>query len=508
MLKIYQEIQPNQNGIHYFFSNFENYLEELSPYLIKEVDKKNYRINSNVLLLKIDNILTLEKINKISYIIDYELSYYRCYNVVSIIEQSGYFQIDLQLDDWANNIAVANFSNIIINKCNRNIGIGMYDRSASTKTYEENYFDIGTNAVDNYPLFLKFENCAIVFSLKYNVKQTAFGANTATELLAFDIKYLRDLVIAKFPERVADPVLPLAIAIVAGIYGTEASGITGTNDAQVTGAWLCDKTALVYTDRGITLKSLSTYGDITNLSPLAISQLEVTKNFTLKIDPNFVYYVGTKNKGLKLNRTSENELNVTFNWISKQDSMQLLVFQGDNMEDITDQIQVNLTLNDGDVTGIRSIASYIIGIAGSTAGVVGAGAAGNIPRAFSGTANLANAIIDPLSNRYLGKQINGGDGVTTFFKLGNAEAGLGVANPYCFVKCQSINNEAKEARINGLTFDLAIENFDEVFVADFINNSVATETFIKATCNIENLQLSPANSIIQKLARGIYVKKI
>lgn len=44
MLKIYEEIQPNQNGIHYFFNNFENYLDELTPYLIKEVDKKTIEL--------------------------------------------------------------------------------------------------------------------------------------------------------------------------------------------------------------------------------------------------------------------------------------------------------------------------------------------------------------------------------------------------------------------------------------------------------------------------------
>ena len=459
-LKLYTGKAPNTNGeyvyptAHDSKTAFENFLVYMSSNLFATIADDNYRINNNSVRVVIDSTLTLANYKSVTYIVN-ELDNV-CYIVNRAYAQSGCVIFDVTVDQWGTYIGLASFDLINVVRCNRRIGTGLYDQIRATNTITEVALQAPTGDFpEDYPLFYKLANIYIVFSMTYNVEQTAFGATSATGVFAFNAKSLFDVYRAYIDSHTPsgdtpyyDNAIEVIIGIVSGIYGVHSSSVWGsaTNDAKVTKAYLLP-TELIHAsgDTGIELKSKSMYGEYTALACMDISHFARYKSLTLDVDPDYEYYVGTIHKGLKLIRTTDTTSTVIYKCIPNTSDVEVVVMQGDNQVDITSEFEVVLTMNDGDVTNLAGIKQALtMSLKGATSIMSGNPAS---------VATLAPDVIGMIGNHFQGRQSGNGDGLVTFYKAGNATLYLCAKYPYGYVKCKSVNNEQDNAKYKGAFFD-------------------------------------------------------
>ena len=194
-LLLYAGITPNANNKHYLYNDIAKFKTALQSYLLKSVTLDNFRINSAVIKVKIDETITTTNYKNVTYAINENDNV--CYIVKSGILQSGFVIYDCDVDYWGTYIAQASLSHINVLRCNRNIDIGVYDNINTTKNNVQTRFDIpnGDYVIDNsttpsteYKQYYKFENAYIVFCMTYNIAQTGAGSTSATGMFAFNLK--------------------------------------------------------------------------------------------------------------------------------------------------------------------------------------------------------------------------------------------------------------------------------------------------------------------------------
>ena len=513
-LKLYTGKAPNTNGeyiyptAHDSKTAFENFLTYLAPNLLATIADDNYRINNNTVRVAIDSTVTLANYKSVTYIVN-ELDNV-CYIVKRGYAQSGCAIFDVTVDLWGTYIASASFDMINVARCNRRIGTGLYDQIRATNTYTEVAIPTPDGEYPTgYPLFYSLSRVYIVFSMTYNVEQTAFGATSATGLFAFNAKTLFDVYRAYIDAHTPsgdtpfyDNAIEVIIGIVSGIYGVHSSSVWGsaTNDAKVTKAYLLP-TELIYAsgDTGIQLKSKSMYGEYTTLACMDIAHFARYKTLTLDVDPDYEYYVGTVHKGLKLVRTTDTTATVTYKCIPSTNDVEVVVIQGDNQADITTDFEVVLTMNDGDVTNLSGIKQALsMGLKGATA-IASSGPVG--------VASLAPDVIGLMGHHYQGHQSGNGDGFVTFYKAGNATLYLCAKYPYGYVKYKSVNNEQDNAKYKGAFFDTYVATFASIFTPALLYGSNIA-TYIQANVALSNIPTDAQNAIRGALSAGIYAIKV
>ena len=512
-LKLYTGKAPNTNGdyvyptAHDSKTAFENYLEYLAPSLLVTIVDDNYRINQNEVRVLISTV-TLANYKSVTYMVN-DLDNV-CYHVRRSFAQSGCIIFDVEVDQWGTFISLASFDLINVVRCNRRIGTGLYDQIRATNEVTEVALQAPTGEYpEGYPLFYSLARVYIVFSMTYNVEQTAFGATTATGLFAFNAKTLFDVYRAYIDAHTPSGDTPfyenaieVIVGIVGGIYGVHSSGVWGsaTNDAQVTKAYLLP-TELIYApgSSGIEVKSKSLYGEYTGLSCLDIAHFARYKTLSVSIDPNYEYYVGTVHKGLKLVRTTDASTTVTYKSIPNTSDVEVVVLQGDNQMDITSEFEVVLTMNDGDVTNLAGIKQALsMTLKGATA-VASSGPVG--------VASLAPDVLGLIGHHYQGHQSGNGDGLVTFYKAGNATLYLCAKYPYGYVQYKSVNNEQDTAMYKGAFFDAYVATFASIFTSALMYGT-NIPTYVQANVNISNIPTEAENAIRGALSAGIYVVKV
>lgn len=507
-LKLYTGTTPNTDGVHVYFTSFANYLTHLSSHLLTTVSMDNYRVNALVIKVALGNTLTVANYKSVTYAV-HDLDNV-CYIVKSSVVQSGYAIFNVEIDYWGTYIASATFDTINVVRCNRRIGTGLYDTIRATNTRTE----VALNPPDGeypsgYPLFFDLNNIYIVFTLTFNVEQSSFGSTAATSMFAFKVKTLYDTYRAYIASHTPSGETPLydnaidvVIGIVGGIYGVSASNVWGTvtNDAKVTKAYLLPADLIYATGSSdIAVKSKSLYGTYSSLTCWDVGHFARFKTLTIDMDPDYEYYVGTINKGVKLVRTTDTTVTVTYKAIPNTNDVQVVIYQGDNQLDITSEFEVVLTMNDGDVTNLSGIKQALsMGIKGATA-VSSMGPAG--------LASLAPDMIGLIGNHYQGHQSGNGDGLVTFRKSGNATLYLCAKYPYGYVKYKSVNNEQDNAKYKGAFFDAYVANFNTVFTAPLLYGS-NINTYIQASVVISNLPYNAEQHIKQRLSQGVYIIKV
>ena len=522
MLLLYRNITPNtSNGKHYLFTAFSNFKTFLANNLLKSVELNNYRINSNIIKVKIDTVLTISNYTTVTYIIN-ELDN-TCYLVNDASVQSGYVVYNCIIDYWGTYIADASLSNICVQRCNRKIANGIYQDINATKNNVVQAFPIPTSEQANpqYPLYYKFDNAYIVFTITWNVEQSVFGAVSTTGMFAISLKQLRDIYLqtADTPEKLAiyelENPLDIAINIIGGIYGVSATanyGFSVTNDAQVTKAYIVPIDLMIpLGSNTISIKSKSMYGSFTNgITVNEVSNVQLYKRFNIDINPNYEYYVGTINKGLKLIRTTDT-VQVTYKCINNNNDLQIIVQQGDNQEDITSEYQVTLTLNDGDVTNLSGIFHVLNTSLKASTAIFSGKTAETVKGKFGALGSALGAVeyaLSPLQNHFYGKQQGTGDGVATFFKNGYVPSGLGLQYPYAYTTCESINNEEEIARKYGAMFNTYVDSLASIFLYSLLGSGSFSDTYIQANVNVDGVPMIAREQIKQKLQEGLYLIKL
>lgn len=501
-LSLYAGISPNTNGKHVYYTALANYTSYLSTYLLTSVTSDNYRINAGTVKVATNNYITGANYKAVTYI--YNSLDNTFYTVKRCELQSGYIIYEVEVDFWGTYIAVASYDSLNVLRCNRRLGVGVYDQIRATNTIST--VDIPSpSSPEGYPLFYTLANVYIVFALTYNVEQTAFGATSAMGLYGINVKTLYDLYVSGGGDANKNAI-DIAVGIVGGIYGVESTngyGIATTNDAKITKAYIIDKTMISpIPNTVVTITSKSMYGSWTAGHGIAVDFIDEdvkTKSISIDNDPNYNYYLGTINKGLKLIRTTETTLTGVYKCITSNNELCITVQQGDNQIDITSEYEVTLTLNDGDVTNLSAIKTVLSMTLKTGQAVASKGVAG--------IATLAPEVINLMGQHYYGAQTGNGDGVNNTRRLGNATLYLSAKYPYGYTKCKSVNDEQENAKKKGAFFDTYITSLDNIFSQPLLFGS-DIPTYIQANASISNIPLVASNDIKGKLAGGVYVIKV
>lgn len=539
MLHLYKNIQPNNANIHYLFSTLAQFKTELSSYLVESVTLDSYRINSNVIKVKIDTTLTETLADQLTYAIQEETNYFRCWHVNSVIFQSGFVILYCSLDDWANYISKANLSDINVVKCNRNVGVGLLENLAGTKGAPVKSYIPITNVTSgtNNELF-DISKVYIVFALKYNNYQNTYGAVSSIKLCAFNLKTLRQAFYTGVGGGLGASIYqPLDIAreVVGGIYGVVGYNTwgTATANAVVLNAWLTDVVVGVES-LDIKIKSktpFDNWNDIT-LPVLEVVPYVTEKTLTIANDFNKQLYVGTIHNGLKLQRTTEANISVTIRSIPSTDHLTILACQGDNQVDISDAFKLTLGTTDGDVTALRQglgilqtatagISSAIVlgkGIqAGMNSGQIGAG---EFAMAM-GVSNMGTMLANDLGtirSSHIGGLLSGGDGYLAYWRLytGDPSAvdpttnlSTPITNPYIITAYTSIDDEKVSARMYGARYNEKVASLASIFSSSLIGTGTNTDaTYVQCGCRCDGVPQNACDHIRHTLLNGVYLKNL
>lgn len=511
-LKLYTGTTPNTDGVHVYptahdsKTAFENYVAYLSTNLLTSATMDNYRINALVIKVALSQTLNLTNYKDVTYAI-HDLDN-TCYYVKSAVVQSAYVIYDVEVDYWGTYITSATFDNINVLRCNRKVGVGLYDQIRATNTFTETrYATPSGHYPTGDPAYYDLDDVNVVFAMDYNVHQSSTRAITASDVYAIDVKTLFNAYKTwctqqSPPITMYDNPIDVAVGIVSGIYGVDATVaiFPSTNDAKVTKAYLIshelvDKTGQV----DFTIKSKSMYGDY-NIKPDYVSRVPHFLPIAQDIDPDYNYYVGTPNRGLKLVRTTEAQATVTYKCTIHQNDVEVIVMQGDNQLDLTSEFEVVLTLNAGDITNLAGI-KQALGM-----GVKGALSMGTM--GIAGVTSLAPDVINMIGQHFQGHQTGHGDGVNNFRRTAVVyDTGLGAQYPYGYTKCKSINDEQTNAQRKGAFFDAYVSTLDAIFTYPLIIGN-AGATYIQANVAISSLPETAQSVIKQRLGQGIILIKV
>lgn len=482
MIYLYKQKLPNYaENTHIFYSNVNDYVAYLgNPFLSFNEDR--YTLNGNIAEIQLPAVTDIDDI---TYIAWNNGGAWRFYFVRSAVYQSGYGIFTLDVDLWATYIAKATLSNIRVTRCNRNVGTGVYD--AIPVTAGRQFEQIGDDiAVSDLAIVYIVTFATGASSILINNAATAIGV-FASEMTATET----------IPAGTG--VFDWYVDLVSGIYSAKAT--VGDLDANVLKAYIVPKNVLARKTASVPTFNVKTPAYSGTLTPsFEVAPYIFPVSYDITIDPNKKYFVGTKHAGVELIRTTK-PVKVFYNYIVKQDGLQVIVQQGDRMLDITDAFQVGLTSNDGNFTATERVARTLQVVGGMASGAfqIMEGGAGYVTGALTAT-NALSKVIETGNARYA----QGGDGVTTFRKI----SGLAVDTPYYMQTNASVDDEQANARLYGATFNEQVQSVNDIFSADMLGSGTLTDTYMAAFVRVDGVPGDARDMIAAEIRNGIYAIKI
>lgn len=502
-LFLFNGVTPNIEG-HEFFNikNFANYLSYLQAhYSYETISDDNYRINSNIVKISTENLT-----NKLfTYAIETDGNgWHRCFYVDAITEQSSMLYLQLSIDYWGTYYLESNIEYLHVTRCNRNVGIGVYDdiKIAGTELQQNDFKQIyfGGVAYPSQPTGPKnyitnlYQVC-LCFSLSYVFRRTGVGSkevfNTAT--YAISLQDLIDKYYNKYGASYFNNItlFELIDDFIGGINGVE-NAWWGSNDALVNKAWLIP-TDLISTSGFnfspvVVVKSKWSTDAIDNTLKIDVWSIGYGHNeetYTLHeedYDLNYDLFIGTRyGQGLKLARLTSNELKFTYCCDVSQSDIAIYVKQGANQFDITKHFVVEIVKSTDEDTPLRSIAKF-----GSQVGnaLINTTRAYTKFGAFGVGVTAVNTIASLINGFDVGKEVKGeGDIYTTYnFSISRASRPTYnlVGTPYCINMYKSSQNEKEHARFYGAQFDVTIDGISEILQNELLGESDYDLTYIVA----------------------------
>ena len=541
ILYLYKNITPNINK-YFYFSSYAQLHTKLNSNLVSSFSPDKYTFNNNIFKIKLSSYVTETVKYQITYITEEEtdannaIINYRAWHVNRIIYQSGYIICYCSVDLWASYLLNASISNFNVTRCNRNLNVGLLDNLRSTKgALTHTYCAVsGRSSGTNNELWdIKYS--WIVFALKFNIEQTQDGAISNIKLYAFNLKDLKQLyydnavsgggTALEILDASCINAVTLACDVVGGIYGiagVNGFGVGTTLDAQVLAVYFCHQIATV-TATNTTIKTKANWKwlNTASLTPLEVIPAEYKTTLTITNDFDKQLYVGTLANGLKLVRTTETTISVDIRTITSSDKLTIIASQGDTQQDITSAFAVTLGTKNGDVTSNRQIASAVesyLKIAGSGFAMVKGAVTGNALTLGIGATSFTGAVADAVGNankQHIGGQVNGADGILAFYRIltdidtvtpaNNVTKPL--HNPFIVNAYSSIDDEQASVRVFGASFN-ELTNIATVFTKTLLGTGTLTDTFIKASCWVDNIPSEASDFIKSSFERGIYLEKL
>lgn len=545
MLYLYKEITPNKDPLNfYYFWQFSKYKTALSGKLVKSITNDKYTINTEVLRLALDEDVTLSILDTITYIIDEEGDYKRCYFVDSFNYQSGYAIFSLSIDIWGSYIYKAKFANSYVQACDRNLdttdgrwyykeGSCIY-RNDSSPSFS--YIGAQGSQISNMDVFA-------VFSVKSNVFQTQDGSTSTIKLLGVNLRNLKTqwvnagasgdrLDLSKYQD------LEVVARVLGGIYGSAYTESSADDfKAEVINAWLLPrdliKTRGTYYlasrvgDSRVTSGNFIWHAEFVELETCETNFIEDhTNSVSTLLTTN---YVGTEYNGLKLINTDI--LNYGFRCIASYESITVVVYQGDNEKDITNSFAIALTNIAGDitpqrqmVTALNKILSIGTGAMATIGGIVG-GALTYNPLVIAGGifagAKTISSLLEEETRKLIGSQVGAGSGFNVFYKWQTFENDYlqnllkPLKNPLCmrhYLQNIDRDNIVDNCGIyNNLKVDLSNinlwrlgENSPYLKIAKVKKSlPLYTDTYLVCNTDVSGVNIDASNFIKNMFAQGV-----
>lgn len=535
---------------------FNDFLDDVFEHI--SLSSSDLRFSNGTLILNIDEFKEIKNnnvifLNSLLYnyvrIYDYDnasaikrrfyIQYYY-YFVKSIKTIGNAFHLQLELDYFSTYYSFFKAYNFNVSRSNMKLGTGLYDPIQLTSTspvYE--YLDYSmatTEKAEATNSLLRYDGLSIVFSLNFNITQNRFGNVATTRLFAINLYDLKKA----YCDKGADPneklerskinPIDLATAFVGGINKVNAVGIYGGNDCEVLKAYLIDTEKITLAREGLAgvisanPYNLDSYGVVYVVRPLRTERL-----FHFNKKTNYKYYLGTKAKGLPLIKTTENYNNEKLLYIYRFGitDVQVLVKYGEEEMDITDQFEVELTTNEGQISGIRSISNALSMSIGTASSLIantsiikkaGGEMLGTLAGA-SGILNTINNTFDNINQKYLGNIKGNGEGVSNFYyKLQDFSSDVDTNlkrpvsyNPYVITSYKSLIDEEANARLNGVATNF--KYFGEDFISQLVFGGYTPiqekndndPVYIKCDCEISNIPYEAIEIIKNIFNNGIYL---
>lgn len=538
------------------YGRFTEFLDGVFDYI--SLSTTDLRFNNGTLILNIDEFKEIKNNNVIfqnpqlyNYVLIYDYdnannikrrfyiqNYY--YFVKSIKTIGNAFHLQLELDYFSTYYDTFKAFNFNVSRSNMKLGTGLYDPIQLTNTspvYEYLDYSMTTTEKSEAPnSLLRYDALSIVFSLNFNVVQNKFGNVATTRLFAINLYDLKKAYCDKTNDakeklnRSKVNPIDLAIAFVGGINKVSAVGIYGGNDCEVLKAYLIDTEKIALMREGLAgvissnQYNLDSYGIVYLVRPLQTERL-----FHFNKKTNYKYYIGTKAKGLPLIKTTENYNNEKLLYIYRfgATDVQILVKYGEEEMDITDQFELAITTNQGEMTGIRAISNALkLGIGTTTSLVANTSiikkAKGELLGTLSGASGIVSTInntFDNINQKYNGNIKGNGIGIANFYYLlqdFSSDVDINLKrpvsyNPYVITSYKSLIDEEANARLNGVATNF--KYFGEDFISQLVFGGYTPiqekndndPVYIKCDCEISNIPYEAIEIIKNIFNNGIYL---
>lgn len=477
MIYLFENILPNYgNDVHQYFTDVNKYVEFLGNPVIT-FQESAYTLNGNICLVNLPEGVDYMNITYIAWNFK---NHWRFYHVTTSRLQSQYAAFDLSDDIWANYIYRAALSDIKIMRCNRNIGVGVYDPISVTN--ETTY-----TRLEEPP---EIDEISILFVVVYSTgASTIFGngSGTAISLYSIDLPSTLDI------EPVDMDTFEVWVYGIGGIYGQEG------RDASVINAYVVPRNVLTPKAHGIrpTFSTSSPAWTGTLRPSKEVSPSISFRDFEIDSDPNYKKYAGTQLNGLEMVRTTTKaKIRYVFN--VKQDGLQVTVNQGDRAVDITNAFRLGLTTNDGNMTAQQQIGN-ILQTVGSLAGGVAGIATGGYGY-ITGAIGIANAINNSVTSGNA-RYVAGGDGMSVWRR----EPTNTFESPFFVVSHKSVDDEARTARMTGAAFNEYVDDLATVFNKSLLGTGTAPGTFVVADVHVSDVPAAAVTAIETTFSNGVYL---
>lgn len=525
VLMLYANFTPNQdNNTYYYFKDAMSYIYgPLNDLKQIEISLDNYRINTGIIKIKRDAILGFD-IKNCTYVIDMEKgptlnrNIYKCYHVRSY-EELDYYILHVDVDLWGTYIYRAKISNINVLRCNRNIGIGIYDEIENTTENEEIGRDFIKPRIENAWLdktgaYGNDDYISIVYVVEHNIQQQVFGDDyiSQTKMYYSTFTHLRSLVKTEYQNKSG---VEIASDVIGGIFG--ATGNLGTLDARVIKAWILPNVLFFKSGLSRTLKSKCTYSDGNEII-INAGEVEPRRDSlqftTIPFDINKAIYFGTYNYGLKLKRYTQ-PTNMWCEIVANVGpiDLQVLVKQGEEQKDITQSFEVPLTTNSSITTTLRQIAKAFTMSVGAERNLVRDFAQGGAVNAGLGFANSIMGMINLTPK--VDKAIGGGGATTiyysTYTEVNGDKKYYFSLNPFVTTTFESVRDENEHARFYGASFNMYINDLSTIDNYELLGSGeelTLTDTYIVANVRVSDIPKEAKDYIQNVFRNGIYLNNI
>ena len=470
-LLLYTDVTPNRNeATHFVFSSVAQYLAALpAPALTIPFD--NYRINEGRVLAKLDtNNFPLPIVSHITYIVERdtaEANFLNCFFVLNSYDQSDYAVFNIENDYWASHMLFANFSHIHVTRSNYKFGhMGVFDEPQYT------YLDL---AAINHNRTLARDAVCMVVEMQYNLTQGVFGNDqiSATSLFAFNLDdiyaYIHGIN-ANFDNL---NIVNKAIDFIGSLYAIRSTG-GGDLACQVLRTWIVP--ASVVSNSGVTLKNFVFKGYLTNgqesvwstdvniikpkheIVPVLLSDLLGTYDWE-DIFPQYKAYLGAYYRGLEITRYTDGSANrggiAYYHYVFANSGLSVLVQYGEQMNDITQSFEIELTTNNGTLSSLEKGAKALQEVTTAILAVAGGFAAGGAVGAIGGGVVAGIRTLSKMKVAPTLSTIGSGDGAYSFDNGSPSTLKL----PYAISIVESKDDEKAKAYHDGVQFDEYINAF-------------------------------------------------